>query len=127
MSINKIINFDTAGKENEELLKENFDRFKTEASRSINIKNYSSNSYKSSSSYYQPSGDLIKRPIIKSPGFHYHASQFIRHISFMTLEVNPSSNSKMVGCHSLCLLPISINKQDMATIQSTQSRKSQHL
>ena len=42
MSINNIINFDTAGKENEELLKENFDRFKTEASRSINIKNYSS-------------------------------------------------------------------------------------
>ena len=30
-----------------------------------------------------------------------------------------SSDSKMVGCHHLCILPILINKQDLAGIQIT--------
>ena len=38
MSTNNIIKFDTARKENEELLKKNFDKFKAEASRSIDTK-----------------------------------------------------------------------------------------
>ena len=44
------------------------------------------NSYKYPSSYDQPSADLIKCPLLKSPDFHSHASQFTKHFSFMTLE-----------------------------------------
>ena len=34
----------------------------------------------------QHSSDLIKFPLLKSPYFHPHLSQFIKHLSFMNLE-----------------------------------------
>ena len=36
---------------------------------------------------------------------------------------HPSSNSKILGFHLSLLMPISVNKQELATIQETQSRK----
>ena len=39
---------------------------------------------------------------------------------------HPSPTSKMVGFHSFCLLPISVNKQELATIQENQIRTLQH-
>ena len=50
MSINNISKFYTAMKENEELLKKNIDKFKTEAYRSINKTVSALNSNKSPSS-----------------------------------------------------------------------------
>ena len=75
-------------KENEELLKNNIDKFKSKSSRFINntVSPLSSNNYPYS--YNQPSADIIKLPLLKSPGFHYHALQFTKHLSSMTLEVN---------------------------------------
>ena len=51
VSINNIIKFQIARKENENLLKNNIDKFKAEASRSIDMKASYINSYKSPSSY----------------------------------------------------------------------------
>ena len=64
--------FDTAKKENLEWLKNNFDEFKAEASSSIDMKYYALNTYKSPSSYDQPSADLIKWPLLRSPEKYSH-------------------------------------------------------
>ena len=40
---------------------------------------------KPSSSYEQPSADLIKWPLLKSPEKPSHVSQFTKHISSLTL------------------------------------------
>ena len=62
------------------------DEFKAEASSSTNktVSPLSSNNY--NYSYNEPSVDIIKWPLLKSPNFHSHASQFTKHISAMTLE-----------------------------------------
>ena len=78
--------FDTERKENEDYFKMKLDKFKPRAYSSIDMKAFSLNSKKSTSSYDQPSADIIKWPLLKSPYFHSHASQFTKHISFMTLE-----------------------------------------
>ena len=88
MSINRKIKFDTSRKENEEVLKNNFDKFKAKESSSINMKAPDLNSYKYPYSYDQPSADLIKFPLLKSPDFQYRASQLTEHLSFMTVEGN---------------------------------------
>ena len=44
------------------------------------------NSNKYPSSYDQTSADIIKWPLLKSPEKYSHASQFTKHLSFMTLE-----------------------------------------
>ena len=85
MSINNIIKFDTARKETEELLKKNFEKFKSKASSSMDMKPYALNSNKYPSSYDQPSSDLIKLPLLKSPTFHSRASQPTKHLSFINL------------------------------------------
>ena len=43
----------------------------------------------------------------------------------MTLEGNrhPNPNSKMVGGHLFCLMPNSVNKLELTTVQETQTRK----
>ena len=74
-------------------------------------------SNKSPSSYDQPSAGLVKLPLLKSPEKYSHASQFIKHLSFMTLEVNTILQIKnWWDAIFLCLLKISIDKQDMAII-----------
>ena len=45
-------------------------------------------SNKPSSSYDQPSDDIIKWPLINSLEKYSHASQLIKHIYYMTLEGN---------------------------------------
>ena len=86
MSINNINKIETAKEENEELLKNNIDKFKTEESSYIDIRFSVINPYKSPSSYDQPSAGFIKWTLTKSPYFHSLASKFTKHISFMTLE-----------------------------------------
>ena len=54
MSINNICKFDTAMKENEELLKKKIDKIKAKASSSNNKTVYDINSNNSPSSYNQP-------------------------------------------------------------------------
>ena len=39
---------------------------------------------------------------------------------------HPSLDSKIVGCHPLCLLPIFFNKQDISSIKISQSVTSKH-
>ena len=46
------------------------------------------NSFKYPSSYDQPSADLIKWPLLKSPDFHSRVSKFTKNLPFMTLEVD---------------------------------------
>ena len=55
---------------------------------SLDMKLSSLTSNKPSCSYDQPSSDLIKWSLPKSPGKHSHASQSTKHISSMTLEVD---------------------------------------
>ena len=52
------------------------------------MKFFALNSNKYPSSHYQPSAYLIKWTLLKSPDFHFHASQFTKRLSFMTLEGN---------------------------------------
>ena len=78
--------FEIARKETEEFLKNRFDKLKAEASISIDMKVYDLNSNKYLSSYNQPSADLIKCTLLKSPERYSHASQFTKYLSFMTLE-----------------------------------------
>ena len=89
MSITNISKFETATKKNEDLLNTKIDteidKFKAEASSSINKTFSSLNSNKYPSSYNQPSADIIKWSLLKSPDFHSHASQFTKHLSPMTL------------------------------------------
>ena len=77
-------------KENEEILNTNIDtkieEFKAEASRSINSKFSHIILNNSPSSYNQPSSDINKWPLLKSPDFYSHASQFTKHILPMILE-----------------------------------------
>ena len=59
--------------------------------------------------------------------FHSNDSQFTKHISLIALyKATPYSNSKMVVRHLFCLMPISINKQELATMKETKSRKLQY-
>ena len=59
---------------------------KSEASSSIN-KTFSPLNSKNPLSYYnQPSDDIIKWPLPKSPYFNSHASQFTKHLPPMNLE-----------------------------------------
>ena len=73
-------------KENEELLKNNIDELKAKSSRSINNTVYTLNTNNFPSSYNQPSDDITKCPLLKSPDFYSRASQFTKNISSMTLE-----------------------------------------
>ena len=86
MIINNISKFDTAMKEDEELLKNKIDKFEAEASSSINKTVSALNSKNPPYYYNQSSDDIIKWPLLKSPDFHSHASQFTKHLSLMTLE-----------------------------------------
>ena len=60
--------------------------FKNETVISIDMKLSTLNSNKLAYSYDQPSADLIKWTLLKSPGKYYHSSQFTKHISSITLE-----------------------------------------
>ena len=62
------------------------DEFKSESLSSIDMKLLTLNSSKYPSSYDQPSANFIKFPLLKSPKKYSHASQFNKHLSFMTLE-----------------------------------------
>ena len=64
------------------------DGFKYETVRSFDIKLPAITLNKLSSYYDQPSCDLIKWSLLKSPEKSLHASQFIKHISSSTLEDN---------------------------------------
>ena len=90
MSIANITKFGTTMKENEDILNTNIDtkidEFKDEASISINKTLYPLNPINSTSSYNQPSADINKLPLLKSPDYHSHASQLTKHISPVTLE-----------------------------------------
>ena len=70
------------------------DEFKTEIKadntttlKSINMKISALASNKPPSSYDQTSDDIIQFPLLKSPEKYPHASQFTKHISSITLEV----------------------------------------
>ena len=88
-SIANITKFETVTKENEEILNTNIDtnidEFKAESSSSINKKLSPLNSNKYTSYYNQPSADINKWPLLKSPYFHSRDSQFTKHLSPMTL------------------------------------------
>ena len=90
ISIAIISKFETASKENKELLNVKIDKkvreLNSEASSSINKTFSPLNSNNSPSSYKQPSAVIIKWPILKSPDFHSHAPQFGKHLLTMTLE-----------------------------------------
>ena len=63
-----------------------FYEYKYETSISNDMKLLTFNSNKYTSYYDQPSADIIKWIPLKSPEKHSHASQFTKHLSFMTLE-----------------------------------------
>ena len=79
-------------KEHEEILNTNIetkiDDLKTEASSSINLTLSLLNSHNSHSSSNQPSADINKFPLLKSPYYRSHASKFTKHLSPMNLEGN---------------------------------------
>ena len=77
------------------------------------------NSNKSPSSYYQPSYDLIKLTLPKSPEKYSHASQFTKHLSFMTLEGN-----NLLQIKKLCYAIISAFFQPLSTNKTWISYKS---
>ena len=89
MNIANITKLETEMKEHEEILNTNIntniDGFKAEEFISINNTLSSINSNDSSSYYNQPSADINKLPLLKSPGFHLHASQLTKHLSPMSL------------------------------------------
>ena len=60
--------------------------FKSETVSSIYMKLSALSSNKPSSSYDQPSSDIIKWTLLKSPEKYSHASQFTKHLYLMTLE-----------------------------------------
>ena len=64
--------FGASRTENEDYFKMQFDKFKTKASSSIYTKMFNLNSNKYTSSYDQPSADIIKWPLLKSAYFHSH-------------------------------------------------------
>ena len=119
--------FEIERKETEYYLKMKLDEYKSETYISIDIKMLTLNSNKYPSSYYQPSDDLIKWLIIKSPEIFPCITIHQTYIIHDTRRRHYSSNSKMVGCHYFFPIKIFINKQDMDTIQITQSRSSQHI
>ena len=63
-----------------------FYEYKYEKSISNDMKLLTFNSNKYTSYYDQPSADIIKWIPLKSPEKHSHASQFTKHLSFMTLK-----------------------------------------
>ena len=85
MSIINISKFETAMEENEEWLKNNIDEFKAKASSPMNNTDSPLNPNKYISSYNQPSSDIIKWTLLKSPDFHSHASKSTKNISSITL------------------------------------------
>ena len=90
---------------NRRSIQEEIRKIKSEETISINTKASSLKPNKYPSSYDQPSADLIKSPLLKSPWFHYHASQFTKHISSMTLEGNTLLQLQKVWyaiCYSFC-------------------------
>ena len=80
--------FEIVRTEHDEYIKTKFDKYKSEISSSVDMKILTLSYKKYTSSYDQPSSDLIKFPLLNSPDFHPHASKFIKHISFMNLEGN---------------------------------------
>ena len=85
--LNKISNnhkitlkLDTERKENEELFNNILDKFQSKATISIDMKASDINSNRYPSSYDQPSADIIKCPLLKSPDFNSHASKFTKHL-----------------------------------------------
>ena len=75
-----ITKFDTERIENEEYFKMKFYGFKSTESSPIDTGIPNLSSKKSTSSYDQPSSDLIKWPLLNSPDFHSHASKFTKHL-----------------------------------------------
>ena len=76
------------------------------------MKSFALNSYIYPSYYYRPSADIIKWPILKSPYFHSHASQFTKHLSFVTIEGDTHiqlQNGGMPFISSLCQYPSTYN------------------
>ena len=77
-------------KEHEEILNTKFDKniddLKSVAYISINTTFFPPKSHNYHSSSHQPSDDITKWPLLKSPDFHSQASQFTKHLSQMTLE-----------------------------------------
>ena len=67
-------------------MKMKIDEYRSETSISVDMKLLTLNSNKHPSYYDQPSADLIKWPLIKSPEKYSHASQFTKHLLFVTLE-----------------------------------------
>ena len=84
MSTTNISKFETAMKENEELLNMNInmniEKLKSKSSSSINNTVYNINSNNYPSYYNQPSADINKYILLKSPYFHSHASKFTKHL-----------------------------------------------
>ena len=72
--------------ENEEYLKIKFDEYKAETYIVIYMKLLTLNSKTFTSYHGQNSVYLIKCPLLRSPDKYSHASQFARHLSFITLE-----------------------------------------
>ena len=70
----------------EETIKIKMDEYKSETSIYIYMKLLTLNSNKYSSSFDQPSANLIKFPLPKLPEQYSHASQFTNSLSFITLE-----------------------------------------
>ena len=68
-------------------MKIKMDEYKSETSSYIDMKLLTLNSNKSPTYYDQPSSDLIKLSLLKSPEKYSHASQFTKHLYFITLEV----------------------------------------
>ena len=62
------------------------DEFKSETVSYLDMKLSYITSNKPSSTHYQHSDDLIKLSLLKSSENSSHASQFINHLYFMTLE-----------------------------------------
>ena len=60
--------------------------YKSETSSYIDMKLLTLNSNKYPSYYDQPSSNIIKLSLLKSPEKYSHASQFTKHLLFMILE-----------------------------------------
>ena len=77
-------------KEYEEILNtkidKNIDDIKAEPYRSIIQTFYPLNPHNSHSSTNQPSADINKWPLLKSPDFHSHASHFTKNLLPMNLK-----------------------------------------
>ena len=92
LSISNTKKIEIAMKEHEVLLNTKIDTnivdLKAEASSSINQTLYPLNLHNFHSSSKKSSDDITQWPLLKSPDFHSRASQFTKHLSPITLQVN---------------------------------------